>query len=81
MIVLLLTFPTTTHRACLACLFRYFQDAYGAFYNVVSFISLRRIDVLQRHLPSTNRRLLSTSHSPPTSQWEHINRRCVEDHI
>ncbi|KAI6137375.1 FAD-linked oxidoreductase [Pisolithus sp. B1] len=39
------------------------------------FISLRRTGIMWRHLPSTNRRLLSISHSTPTSRWEYVGKR------
>lgn len=39
------------------------------------FISLRRTGIPWQHLPSTNRRLLSISRSPPTSRWEYIRKR------
>ncbi|KAI6046886.1 FAD-linked oxidoreductase [Pisolithus marmoratus] len=38
-------------------------------------ISLRRTGILRPHLSPPNRRLLSTSHPPPTSWWEHICKR------
>ncbi|KAI5994218.1 FAD-linked oxidoreductase [Pisolithus marmoratus] len=38
-------------------------------------ISLRRTGILWPHLSPTKCRLLSTSHPPPTSRWEHIRKR------